>query len=105
MSASAGAVSTEMAGASLEIYQQPSYMMTSIGLYMIMSSVTPFLIYTAAYMVRLGKKDASEVTYFSKKNKGWAIGSLTGLTVLLFAGGVILLLGGMAATVSSMGLI
>lgn len=92
--------SMEMA---VELYQQPMYMMTSIGMYMIMSSVAPFLIYTAAYMVRLGKEDAGEVTYFPKKNKGWMLGALIGLTIFLFVGGAILLLGGMLSAVSSIG--
>lgn len=91
--------------AAVELYQQPTYMMSAIGIYMVMACIAPFLMYTAAYMIRLGKVDASEVTYFPKKNKGWVIGILVGLTVFLFVGGVLLIFAGVLSTMSSFGMI
>lgn len=86
---------------SLELFSQPDYRMMIIGTYMMFASVTPYLIYTAAYMVRLGKADASEVTYFPKGNKGWSIGILTGLTAFLLIGGLMLLVGSMVGVMAS----
>lgn len=105
--ASNSIVQNEMASNAVEmamdLYAQPAYMISAIGMYMIMASIAPFLMYTAAYLVRLGKVDASEVTYFPKQHKGWVIGILVGLTVFLFAGGAILLFGGALLTAVSMG--
>lgn len=99
-SASASAnVSVEMGDMSMmlesgmELFSQSEYMMIVIGMYMMIASVAPFMIYSAAYMVRLGKADASEVTYFPKENRGWVIGILTGLTAFLLFGGFILMFG------------
>ena len=86
---------------STELFLQPEYRMMIIGTYMMFASVAPYLIYTAAYMVRLGKVDASEVTYFPKGNKGWSIGILTGLTAFLLIGGLMLLVGSMVGVMAS----
>ena len=105
--ASNSIVQNEMASNAVEmamdLYAQPAYTISAIAMYMIMASIAPFLMYTAAYLVRLGKVDASEVTYFPKQHKGWVIGILVGLTVFLFAGGAILLFGGALLTAVSMG--
>lgn len=84
---------TELVETGTEMFSQPEYVFMVIGMYMIMACVAPFLIYTASYMVRLGKADASEVTYFPKKNKEWVLGILIGLTAFLLLGGIALLVG------------
>lgn len=100
-SSASTSVTVEMGGmsttveAGVELFSQPQLMMAVVGMYMMIASVTPFLIYTASYMVRLGKEDASEVTYFPKKNKEWVIGILVGLTGFLLLGGFVLLFGSM----------
>lgn len=83
------------AAASMGLINSPQITVMSIGVYMLMASVTPFLIYTAAYLVRLGKEDAADVKYFPEKNKGWILGTLIGLTVCLLLGGFVLLFGSM----------
>lgn len=105
ISSFSGAAEMEEMAATLEngveIFRQPDYKMMIIGTYMMFASVAPYLIYTAAYMVRLGKADASEVTYFPNGNKGWAIGILTGLTAFLLIGGLMLLVGSMVGVMTS----
>lgn len=98
-SVAVGEGALDSANAALELLQTPQAAVMGVATYMVMASVTPFLIYSAAYMVRLGKEDASEVRYFPEKNKGWVLAALIGLTVSLFAGGIILLIGSMIGMV------
>ncbi len=103
LASSSSEVSASASEISLELFQDGSIMSMVIGMYMIMASVAPFLIYTAAYLIRLGKRKERKVTYWPSRHKGWMVGILISLTVILLAGGFLLMFGGAFSVVSSLG--
>lgn len=102
LATAAGDSSAVSVETSLEIFHSAPIMCVGIGLYMIFSAIAPFLIYTAAYLVRLGKSSEEKVTYWPERHKGWMIGILIGLTVLCVAGGFMLTLLGACMGSASM---
>lgn len=76
--------------AGAELLKSPYMMLTSLAVYMIMTCVAPFLLYTGAYLIRLGKAGERPVSYLPPKGKGTTLAVLISLTVLLAVGGLIL---------------
>lgn len=82
--------------------EQPALMLISIGSYMMMACVAPFLMYTAAYLVRMGNARGEKVTYFPKKRKGLVLGLLIAATAILLVGGFCLMMGAILLQLESM---
>lgn len=75
-----------------QLLENPALILLSLGSYMMFACAAPFLLYTAAYLVRRGNSRGEKVTYFPKKGMGLVLGILIGATVLLLFGGFLLIL-------------
>lgn len=73
------------------ILAHPQMILMSLGVYMMLASVGPFLLYTAAYLVRRGGDRTA--SYFPQKRKGLVLGLLIGFTGFLAIGGFFLIVG------------
>lgn len=73
--------------------EQPALILVSLGSYMMMACVAPFLMYTAAYLVRMGNARGEKVAYLPKKGKGLVLGFLIAATAILLVGGFCLMVG------------
>ncbi|MCI5700356.1 MAG: CPBP family intramembrane metalloprotease [Lachnospiraceae bacterium] len=73
------------------LLEQPALILMSLGSYMMMACVAPFLLYTAAYLVRRGNSRGEKVTYLPARGKGVVLTILISTTVLLLIGGLVLM--------------
>lgn len=73
------------------LLEQPALILMSLGSYMMMACIAPFLLYTAAYLVRRGNSRGEKVTYLPARGKAVVLTILISTTVLLLIGGLVLM--------------
>lgn len=73
----------ELAELGIDLVNGNGFWIVSLGAFMMISCVTPFLLCLSSYLIRLGKEDTKDVTLFPRRYKGVFIGVLVGLTALL----------------------
>lgn len=75
---------------SIGLLEQSGMMQLSFGIYMTFAAVVPFLVYTAAYLLRRTNTDKGTVTYLPTKGRWVMLSILIALTAVLFLGGILI---------------